>query len=151
MTQSPRTLVAWTHAAATANDLVQSARMELMQPGTGLDPGQTLDGVLMEAQELTERLRRETRAASGIHAAPVPGFAPIDLLALDTPDNRELLSLLDAALAVAERIDRSRNRTLPAHIPTAPGESRGCDLAESLAEVAARVRQEVHGANSRFE
>jgi len=88
-------------------------------------------------------------AGASLHALPQP--SSIDLLALDTPDNRELLFLLDAALAVAERVDASRGRSLPAHIPTAPGESRGCDLAESLAEVAARVRQEVHGANSRFE
>lgn len=157
-TVSPRSLTAWTSTAATANDLIQAARMELMQPGSGLEPGQTLDGVLFEAQELTERLRSQTRAGSGIHAAPVPGFdtphtfgvtGGIDLFALDTPDTRALLAHLDAALAVAERVDASRGRVLPAHIPVSPSESRGTDLAEVIAEVASRVRQECHGATGK--
>jgi hypothetical protein len=75
--------------------------------------------------------------------------APISLEMLDTPDTRELLILLSRAQEVAERVDAARGRSLGANIRLVPGESRGTDLAESISEIALRVRTEVHGPKGR--
>lgn len=64
-------------------------------------------------------------------------------------DARDLLVLLERAQPIAERVDASRGRLLPAHTPLKPGESRGTDLAELISEIARRVRDEVNGPEGR--
>lgn len=68
------------------------------------------------------------------------------LSAMDTPDTRELLALLEQAQAVAERVDAYRGFSLPDDIALREGDSRGTDLAETISHVAQRVRGEVCGA-----
>lgn len=75
----------------------------------------------------------------------LPAPPPIPLHLLDTPDTRRLLALLTEAQAVAERVDAVRGRTLPADVPLGAGQSRGTDLAESISELARRLRVEVEG------
>lgn len=147
---SARALAGWSSAAARVCDSIQAARMYLAT-GEGLPTGVAVDDVLLEAQELAQRLQLETRAA-GIHAPTLDhGFEPLDLFALDTPDTRALLALLEQAQAVAERLDAARGRAVSDGMPLAPGESRGTDLAESVSVLALRVRGEVYGAMSRHE
>lgn len=45
----------------------------------------------------------------------------------------------------------AHGRTPSESIPTAPGKSRGTNVAEVLAEIAVRVQQECYGADSRHE
>lgn len=81
-----------------------------------------------------------------------PGLNPcsdIPLHLLDTPDTRELLELLEKAQAVAERIDAARGRTVDSDTPLLPGESHGTDLAETISNIALRVRVEVKGPQGR--
>ena len=67
------------------------------------------------------------------------------LASLDTPTARELLTLLEAATVCAERLDAERGRVLPPHIALQPGETTGVDFAESVNELAQRLRGEVFG------
>jgi len=78
---------------------------------------------------------------------PEGGTQPkeIPLHTLDTDDTRRLLSLLEQAQEVAERIDAARGRALSESVSSQPGESRGLDLAESLSYLTLRVRTEVYG------
>ncbi|MES2463620.1 MAG: hypothetical protein V4671_23850 [Armatimonadota bacterium] len=99
-------------------------------------------GAAAEALGTLRDLKAET-------AEPVLPVRPLDLLQLDTPDSRRLLALLEEAQAVADRVDASRGRALPADIPLQPGESRGTDLAESISYIALRVRGEVRGPQGR--
>jgi len=102
------------------------------------------------AQETTDRLIQGIGAASSAYALPsLEGALTLDQL--DTPDTRELLSLLEEAQRVAERIDRARGRHVGDQIPLQPGESAGTDLAESISLLALRMRKEVHGARSPHE
>lgn len=78
-----------------------------------------------------------------------PGIDLATLATLDTPDTRELLGLLERAQVVAERVDAQRGRSLDADVPLLPGESRGTDLAESISELALRLRLEVGGTKGR--
>lgn len=66
---------------------------------------------------------------------------PIPFLKLDTPDVRELLAGLQVLLPVAERIDASRGRSLDEPV----GGSAGCDIAEDLAQLIARLELELWG------
>ena len=67
------------------------------------------------------------------------------LAILADPAAPELLALLEQAQSVAEGIDFRRGRVVDADIPLSPGESRGTDLAESISNLAQRVRVETHG------
>ncbi len=67
------------------------------------------------------------------------------LSALADPETDDLLFHLEQCLAVAERIDARRGRVVSENIPLSPGESRGTDLAETISEIALRVRGKVHG------
>jgi hypothetical protein len=88
--------------------------------------------------------------ASGARDPDLPTTAaPVPLHLLDTPDSRRLLALLEEAQAAAERVDAERGRALPADTPLLPGESRGTDLAETISEIALRVRVEVQGPKGR--
>jgi hypothetical protein len=105
-----------------------------------------------EAEGHARETAESIRAALGVLTAPDTGELPpaptrdaIPLALLDTPDTRELLSLLTRAQAVAERVDAARGRCLPESVPLAPGESRGTDLAEAVSLIALRVAVEVHG------
>jgi hypothetical protein len=71
------------------------------------------------------------------------------LAPLDTPAARRLLALLEETLEAAEQVDFERGRALTEDIPLLPGESRGTDLAESISEIALRVRVEVNGPKGR--
>ena len=72
-----------------------------------------------------------------------------DLSKLSDPetmaDNEALLVLLVQAQVVAERLDLRRGHVVGEHIPLQPGESRGTDLAETISEICARLRYEMHG------
>jgi len=68
---------------------------------------------------------------------------------LDTPASRRLLSLLEEAQEATEEVDAERGRSLPGDVPLQPGESRGTDLAETISEIALRVRIEVNGPKGR--
>jgi hypothetical protein len=107
----------------------------------------------LEAQEAaTEALGTLRELGAERHQSPagsVQAVKPIDLLQLDTPDTRYLLSLLEEAQAVAERIDAARGRALPSDTPLQPGESLGTDLAEAVSYLALRVRGEVRGPKGR--
>lgn len=74
---------------------------------------------------------------------------PIPLEKLDTPDARALLAGLRDLLPVAERLDADRGRVLPEGVATGPSDSRGTDLADTLAALIARLATEVHGARGR--
>ena len=103
----------------------------------------TLTGKLRAASPMPQRMKR--RGGSDARA----GFDLAALDTLDTPETRHLLDLLEAAQAVAERIDRQRGRHVADDMPLSANESRGTDLAESVSLLALRVRSEVHGARGK--
>jgi hypothetical protein len=70
-------------------------------------------------------------------------------LTLDSPDVRALLTALEAAQVIAERVDASRGRAVAFDVPLSPGESRGTDLAEVISSLCYRLRDEVGGAKGR--
>ena len=109
------------------------------------------DALLREAQDLSARHRSELTTAAGVHGVSPSesSVEPIPLHLLDTPDTRRLLELLTEAQEVAERVDAARGRSLPEDTPLLPGESRGIDLAETISEIALRVRIEVQGLKGR--
>jgi len=115
------------------------------------------DELLLLAQEANDASRRANRlltaaGAGGAGGCGAPGMsrvAPIPLEFLDTSETRRLLYLLEQAQEVAERIDAQRGRSLGQEIELLPGESRGTDLAESISEIALRMRTEVHGPRGR--
>ena len=76
----------------------------------------------------------------------MPAPVPIPLHLLDTPDTRELLERLQAALPIAERIDAARGRSLDEAFP---GDAKGLDLGDAVAALIARMTTEVHGARGR--
>jgi hypothetical protein len=81
----------------------------------------------------------------GLHRPFTYAPAPIPEHLLDTPDTRELLGLLERARVVAERIDAARGFSMEAELKLPAHQSHGNDLAESISEIALRVRTEVHG------
>lgn len=73
---------------------------------------------------------------------------PLDLrtlAAFDSIDSHALLTLLDAAQLVAERVDAERGNVLPPHITLGPDETTGTDFAESIGELTQRLRSEIFG------
>jgi hypothetical protein len=164
---SPAEVLKWRDAAGRVNEAIQFVRVMLHTGDLdGKDSGgRSADDLLFDAQEDSGLLTRELHSAAGIFSHTVDteskgdtigtiggedfGLPLQSLALLDTPDARELLALLEKAQEVAERVDASRGRALPETIPLLPGESRGTDLAESISELALRVRTEVHGAKGR--
>jgi hypothetical protein len=132
--------------AGTLSESVQMARLLLGTEATHDPDGKSVDDFLFDAYEKSRRLYRLLLAAAppDIEVADTPAAA-IPLEQLDTPDTRHLLSLLEKAQEVAERIDAARGRSLGENIELLPGESKGTDLAEAISEIALRVRTEVHG------
>jgi hypothetical protein len=116
---------------------------------------------LPETLTLLERLRSGASDCTGKAldrlqrlggvAAQVDTPAPIPLHLLDTPASRRLLALLIECRKAAEEVDAERGRVVSSSVvSTLPeGQSRGTDLAESISELALRVRTEVHGAKGR--
>lgn len=129
------------HAEATRRGISGHAGMNTPEGSALIGYQESLRGVWRDLEAVAPSPRPASTTAASSDT--------LDLFALNTPDTRELLALLDAALAVAEKIDAARGRVLPANIPTSASESRGTDLAEILAEVASRVRSEVHGATGK--
>lgn len=85
----------------------------------------------------------------GARISPLPVSGGIPLALLDTPANRELLAALETAVRLAEVVDKERGLSLPESARLHPGDSLGVDLAEEIAQIAARVRLEVHGATGK--
>ena len=75
--------------------------------------------------------------------------APLPLRLFDTPATRRLLQALRDAQEAAEAVDAERGHILPGHIPLQPGESRGTGWAESVSNLAERLRVEVEGPRGR--
>lgn len=140
---TPAALAKWRDTVQAAVMDIGQVRLELAAKNpAGLNTPE--DDSLIKTQEALRQVSGDLH-----QIAPPTGTLPggdIDLFQLDTPETRELLSLLERAQAVAERVDGARGRSLDASIPLAPGESRGCDLAEQVSYIAMRVRGEVHGA-----
>jgi len=82
--------------------------------------------------------------------APKSDADPLRALAqADTPATRRLLAAVRAAVAAAEEVDAERGNVLPSHLPLQPGESRGTGWAETLSELALRLKIEVEGPTDR--
>lgn len=100
-------------------------------------------------QAVQEALRLLLQAGASRPAsvpAPKSDADPLRALAqADTPATRELLHRLRQSLQVAELVDAERGNVLPAHLPLQPGESRGTGWAETLSELALRLKIEVEG------
>ncbi len=140
---TPADLVKWRDAVQNAMLAIGRARLEL----AAADRSRL--GTLLGTQEALRQVSSELHAVPP--AVPFKASVPLSLTDLSTPDTRELLIALENTLAIAEKVDFSRGRTLPDSIPTTASESRGTDLASTLAKIVMRVRTEVHGARSLHE
>ena len=100
-----------------------------------------------QASVATEEIRAVVAAlqAAGVTLRDAPAPDPIPLRQLDTPDTRTLLAGVEALLPIAERIDAARGRALDRPVAG----SAGLDLAEELAQLAARLQLEIHGPGER--
>jgi hypothetical protein len=115
-----------------------------------------VEGDGLRAREHVTRARETAwnlyRSLLEAGAAPVEGAgvpAPLPLRLFDTPATRRLLQVLRAAQEAAEAVDAERGHILPGHIPLQPGESRGTGWAESVSNLAERLRVEVEGPRGR--
>jgi hypothetical protein len=86
---------------------------------------------------------------AGARVKGIPAAAPADplraLALADTPATRRLLDLLREATAAAEEVDAERGNVLPPDVPLQPGESRGTGWAETISNLAERLRVEIEG------
>lgn len=147
-----------TRAAAHAVDAildVHGTALDAQAEGQLLDPASILP-VIQAANEAAQRAHRlmiaeggKSPMLEGVSVSQSDRFDLSALVQLDTPDTRLLLAMLEQVQIVAERVDASRGRTLPEDTLLQPGESRGTDIAESVSELALRVRREVEGAKGR--
>jgi hypothetical protein len=152
MTESaitPAQAAQWYADAYATNDAVHLARLLVGTERTHHQDGRSVDDLLFEAQERSAHLCRGLAGASPLPDSAQITPSAIPLETLDTPHTRRLLALLMEAQEVAEQIDWERGRALDESVPLLPGESRGTDLAESISEIALRVRTEVHGPRGR--
>jgi hypothetical protein len=142
------------HAARNASVAVDAALdvvgalLDAQVQGRTVHPDELLP-IAREANTAIQRAYRNLLALGAREADGMPRAQPVPLDLLDTPDTRHLLYLLEKAQEVAERIDAVRGRSLGEDVPLLPGESAGTDLAESISEIALRVRTEVHGPKGR--
>ena len=151
------TLVKWRNRVHEAVGKIGRSRVSYVMPklGTG-SPG---DRMLFEAQESLQTVNAalfEATARQGFTETPkeTPDLdlsALATVAALDSPDARELLHVLEMAQEIAERVDAQRGRALPGDIPLQPGESRGGDLAEEISYLCLRLRGEVSPPKGRGE
>ncbi len=143
---TPATLSRWAFTANEAHEAAGDAEMRLLESRADLV-------ALADVTRAREAAWKVYRALLDAGAAPVDNMGvptssadPLRALAnADTPDARELLALLRQAVAVAERVDAQRGRALPPSFPLAEGETAGCDLAETLGNVAIRLETEIFG------
>ena len=142
-------LAALDRIALHADSALKEARLAAVLLSLPVSAGRTqeaLDRTERAGDAAAQALDALLTAGATLHALPKPGVNLAALDTMDTPDTRALLDLLDAAQAVAERIDRQRGRHVADDMPLAPFESRGTDLAEGVSLLALRVRGEVFGA-----
>lgn len=146
------TLNACTRAASSSVDAALVVVALLLEADvTGQPPNLTT--LLHAANETNERAQATYQL---LHAAggrapeydfPRPSEVdPLRSLAqADTHDTRELLRLVCEAVAVAERVDAARGNVVAPDAVLLPGESRGTGWAETLSELALRLKIEVEG------
>jgi len=109
-----------------------------------------LSSVDQAAQEALRLLLGAGAARPASVPAPKSDADPLRALAqADTPAARRLLAAVRAAVEAAEEVDAERGNVLPAHLPLQPGESRGTGWAETLSELALRLKIEVEGPTDR--
>jgi len=148
----PATVNACTRAASRSVDAALATVALLLEAdATGEPPNAAaLLHAANAANEQAQATYQLLHAAGG--RAPEYDFArpsdadPLRALAqADTPATRRLLAAVKAAVAAAEEVDAERGNVLPAHLPLQPGESRGTGWAETLSELALRLKIEVEG------
>ncbi len=88
-------------------------------------------------------LRQLVAACARLPGVPAPEPTPLHLLSTDA--SRRLLAGLRQVQEMAEAVDAERGNVLPSHLPLLPGESRGTGWAETLSELALRLKIEVEG------
>jgi hypothetical protein len=132
--------------------LCDRAHKDALRAGFALHRGNVAaarERITASADATWETLQRLIEAGAARPAnvpAPAADADPLHALALaDTPATRRLLAAVRAAVTVAEEVDAERGNVLPAHLPLQPGESRGTGWAETLSELALRLRIEVEG------
>ncbi len=132
--------------------LCDRAHKDALRAGFALHRGNVADArerMNASADATWETMQRllEAGAARPVTVpAPAADADPLRALAqADTPATRRLLAAVRAAVAAAEEVDAERGNVLPAHLPLQPGESRGTGWAETLSELALRLKIEVEG------
>lgn len=148
------TLSKWRNRVHDAVGKIGRARVSYIMPALGT--GSPADELLFDAQE---GLQVVNSALFELAGKDFPAPAAVDdsrldlstLATFDSPDARELLTILERAQEVAERVDAQRGRALPDDIPLQPGESRGADLAEEISYLCLRLRGEVSPPTGRGE
>lgn len=92
------------------------------------------------------RLMLRAGAPSPFKTRPTAPEADLaQLAALDSPEARALFLALSHVQDLAEAVDAQRGRTLPEEVPLQPGESRGTDYAETISNLAQRLKVEIFG------
>ena len=136
----------WATACDRAADDAQEAAALLAM-------GRTDDArrLLLSSAETTRELRRSLALAGASAAEVQDAPRPVPLTLLSTERTRALLSRLREAQEVAEAVDAERGNVLPASVPLQPGESRGTGWAETISNLAERLRVEVEGPRGRGE
>jgi hypothetical protein len=149
------TLNACTRAANSSVDAALAVVARLAEAdvtGQAPDP-EALRDLADEANGRAQQTYQLLRAAGGRepdgHAAGLPLAADPDplraLLLADTPAARRLLEALRAAAEAAEAVDLERGNVLPPDFPLQPGETRGTGWAETISNLAQRLKIEVEG------
>ena len=148
----PATLNACTRAASSSVDAALVVVALLLEADvTGQVPNTaTLLHAANEANERAQATYQLLYAAGG--RAPeydFPGPSDADPLRAmaqaDTPATRRLLAAVRAAVDAAEVVDAERGNVLPDDFPLLPGESRGTGWAETISNLAQRLKIEVEG------
>ena len=141
-------LTRWAAACEMATREAEQAELLLLEADP--DPRRALEHVT-RARETSWRTYRALLDAGAEPAgdAGLPTASDADplraLATLSTPSSADLLSLLRATVAVAELVDAERGNVLAPDVPLLPGESRGTGWAETLSNLAERLRVEVEG------
>ena len=130
----------WACYALRASEAVAVATFAARE-GDTLRAQEQLRGANDDLQRLHAGL--QSAGASPPDGAGAPADVPLALL--DTPATRRLLAALRAAVGAAEAVDAERGHVLPGFIPLLRGETRGTGWAETLSELAERLRVEVEG------
>ncbi len=138
------TLGKWKAQAEQINDAAQVAYLAV-QAGRGAINGRPVTDHLRDAFDGAQQLLGGIRREMGPDPVKVFSAPSIPLEQLDTSDTRRLLALLEEALAVAERVDLARGRSVGAGVPLGQGEPAGFDLAEAVGLIHLRVHEEVYG------